>query len=148
MHSPTFILFIFCYTHGFAVHNTSNPLRFFSVIMHSPITLLFCIHLIRKTCLLLVPIHIFPNATLNVYLLIVNYLLTIEINVFKSYLLNSFYLKKNLIILQIVSIAHVSINISFTSSKLTCLFLSDLIVSNVSFKFNPYVLNAVFLFLT
>ena len=43
-------------------------------------------------------------------------------------------MKKNLIILQIVSIAHVSINISFTSSKLTCLFLSDLIVSNVSFK--------------
>ena len=41
MHSPTFMLFIFCYTHGFAVHNTSNPLRFFSVIMHSPTFMLF-----------------------------------------------------------------------------------------------------------
>ena len=148
MHSPTLTLYLFLLYPWLRHVITSNPLRFFSVIMHSPNTLLFCIHLIRKTCLLLVPIHIFPNATLNVYLLIVNYLLTIEINVFKSYLLNLFYLKKNLIILQIVSIAHVSINISFTSSKLTCLFLSDLIVSNISLNCNPYVLNAVFLFLT
>ncbi len=32
----SFCLLFFCYALGFAVHNTSNPLRFFSVIMHSP----------------------------------------------------------------------------------------------------------------
>ena len=30
-----------CYAHGFAVYNTSNPLRFFSVIIHSPNTFSF-----------------------------------------------------------------------------------------------------------